>query len=96
MFHSLTMQSTDGTEIWPIYPDLIHTAHLEGWDMLYKIHFMLCTTFVTQHNNAEYITRYITCTQICYITIKNVIYTQIIIIYTNKYNTLYKNKSNVT
>ena len=22
MFHSLTMQSTDGTEIWPIYPDL--------------------------------------------------------------------------
>ena len=22
-------------------------AHLEGWDMLYNIHFMLCTTFLT-------------------------------------------------
>ena len=22
MFHSFTMQSTDGTEIWPIYPNL--------------------------------------------------------------------------
>ena len=49
-------------------------AHLEGWDMLYNIHFMLCTTLVTKQNNAACITFYITWTQICYITIKNVIY----------------------
>ena len=24
-----------------------HLPHLEGWDMLYNIHFMLRTTFVT-------------------------------------------------
>ena len=50
--------------------------HLEGWDMLYNIHFMLCTAFVMYQSNTAYITSYIICTQICYITvtIKNVIY----------------------
>ena len=48
--------------------------HLKGWDVLYNIHFMLRTTFVTQQNNVAYITCYITCTQTCYITIKNVRY----------------------
>ena len=75
-------------------------VHLEGWDMLCNIHFMLCTTFVTQQNNAAYTTCYIPCQWEGHITIKHVTYTiyndktcyiyNLQLIYTFEYNTLYK------
>ena len=40
MFHSLTMQSTNGTETWPKYPDLFTQLIRFGsvlWSPLYKI-----------------------------------------------------------
>ena len=41
MFHSLTMQSTNGTEIWPKYPDLFMQLIRFGsvlWSPLYAFH----------------------------------------------------------
>ena len=40
-FVAVKFSHVSNEKIWP------QTAHLEGWDMLYNINFMLHTTFVT-------------------------------------------------